>query len=114
MMVEVPAAALRVADFASNFYSIGSNDLIQYVMAAGRDTSGLAHLQDDLNPAVLELIERVAKHGSSHNADVSVCGEMASQVKSIPALLKVGVRSLSVPVSSLASVKMAIASYGQD
>jgi phosphoenolpyruvate-protein phosphotransferase (PTS system enzyme I) len=111
MMVEVPAAALRVAEFASDFYSIGSNDLIQYVMAAGRDTSGLAYLQDSLNPAVLELIERVAKHGSDHNLEVSVCGEMSSQPKAIPALLDAGIRSLSVAVSGLANVKMAIARY---
>jgi phosphoenolpyruvate-protein phosphotransferase (PTS system enzyme I) len=114
MMVEVPAAALRVAEFASDFYSIGSNDLIQYVMAAGRDTSGLAHLQDSLNPAVLELIGRVAKYGSAHTLEVSVCGEMASQLKAIPALLDAGVRSLSVAASSLASVKMAIAHYGKN
>jgi phosphoenolpyruvate-protein phosphotransferase (PTS system enzyme I) len=113
MMVEVPAAALRVADFASDFYSIGSNDLVQYVMAAGRDTSGLAHLQNGLNPAVLELIERVAKHGLSHHAEVSVCGEMASQAKAIPALLDIGIRALSVPASSLAAVKMEIGKYGQ-
>jgi phosphoenolpyruvate-protein phosphotransferase (PTS system enzyme I) len=113
MMVEVPAAALRVADFASDFYSIGSNDLVQYVMAAGRDTSGLAHLQNSLNPAVLELIERVAKHGLSHHAEVSVCGEMASQVKAIPALLDTGIRALSVPASSLSLVKVELANYGQ-
>jgi phosphotransferase system enzyme I (PtsI) len=112
MMVEVPASALRVADFASDFYSVGSNDLIQYVMAAGRDTSGLAQLQDGLNPAVLELIERVAKHGLGHDLEVSVCGEMASQSKAIPALLECGINALSVAVSSLADVKMEIARYG--
>jgi phosphoenolpyruvate-protein phosphotransferase (PTS system enzyme I) len=114
MMVEVPASALRVADFASDFYSVGSNDLIQYVMAAGRDTSGLAQLQDGLNPAVLELIERVAKHGSGRDLEVSVCGEMASQDRAIPSLLGAGIRVLSVAVSSLGSVKMTIATYRKD
>jgi phosphoenolpyruvate-protein phosphotransferase (PTS system enzyme I) len=113
MMVEVPAAALRIADFKADFFSVGSNDLIQYVMAAGRDTSGLAHLQDGLNPAVLELIERVAKYGSSQGIEVSVCGEMASQAKVIPALLAIGIKTLSVLASSLASVKVELAKYGQ-
>lgn len=113
MMVEVPAAALSVADFASDFYSIGSNDLIQYVMAAGRDTSGLAHLQDSLHPAVLELIERVAKHGATQGLEVSVCGEMASQLKAIPALLNAGIKTLSVPAPNLGSVKVELAKYGQ-
>jgi phosphoenolpyruvate-protein phosphotransferase (PTS system enzyme I) len=113
MMVEVPAAALQIAEFKADFYSIGSNDLIQYVMAAGRDTSGLGYLQDGLNPAVLELIERVAKHGLGHAIEVSVCGEMASQAKAIPALLDVGINVLSVPASSLAWVKVELAKYGQ-
>jgi phosphoenolpyruvate-protein phosphotransferase (PTS system enzyme I) len=113
MMVEVPAAALRIADFKADFFSVGSNDLIQYVMAAGRDTSGLAHLQDGLNPAVLELIERVAKYGSSQGIEVSVCGEMVSQAKVIPALLDMGIKTLSVLASSLASVKVELAKYGQ-
>jgi phosphoenolpyruvate-protein phosphotransferase (PTS system enzyme I) len=113
MMVEVPAAALRIADFKADFFSVGSNDLIQYVMAAGRDTSGLAHLQDGLNPAVLELIERVAKYGLSQGIEVSVCGEMVSQAKVIPALLDIGIKTLSVLASSLAFVKVELAKYGQ-
>jgi phosphoenolpyruvate-protein phosphotransferase (PTS system enzyme I) len=112
MMVEVPAAALRVADFASDFYSIGSNDLIQYVMAAGRDTSGLAYLQDGLNPAVLELIGRVAKHGAETGREVSVCGEMASQLAAIPSLLKLGIQTLSVTASGLAAVKLEVSRWG--
>lgn len=114
MMVEVPAAALNVATFDAEFFSIGSNDLVQYVMAAGRDTSGLAHLQDALNPAVLELIGRVAKHGLGQNIEVSVCGEMASQPKAIPALLDAGIKVLSVPASSLGRVKAILAMYSKN
>ncbi|MGL4610318.1 MAG: phosphoenolpyruvate--protein phosphotransferase [Trueperaceae bacterium] len=112
MMVEVPAAALTVASFDADFYSIGSNDLIQYVMAAGRDTSGLSYLQNGLNPAVLELIERVARHGTEKGLEVSVCGEMASQLNAIPALLKLGIKTLSVASSSLANVKLEISRFG--
>jgi phosphoenolpyruvate-protein phosphotransferase (PTS system enzyme I) len=59
------------------------------------------------------LIERVAKYGSSQGIEVSVCGEMASQAKVIPALLAIGIKTLSVLASSLASVKVELAKYGQ-
>src|SRR5262249_34575800 len=83
MMVEVPAAALTVRDFAADFFSIGTNDLIQYTLAVSRDAQGLGHLQDARNPAVLELIERVARHGARDGAEVSVCGNMAGEVEQV-------------------------------
>ena len=61
MMVEVPAAALTAASFAADFYSIGSNDLVQYVMAASRDNPDVAPLYDAGNPAVHDLIRRVVE-----------------------------------------------------
>ena len=61
MMVEVPAAALTAADFAADFYSIGSNDLVQYTTAVSRDNGTLGRLYDPANPAVLELIGRVVE-----------------------------------------------------
>ena len=60
MMVEVPAAALTIETFDADFFSIGTNDLTQYVLAAGRDSTAVADLLDPLHPAVLELIARVA------------------------------------------------------
>jgi phosphotransferase system enzyme I (PtsI) len=108
MMVEVPAAALRVADFQADFLSIGSNDLIQYVMAAGRDCAGVASLQDPLSPAVLELIERVVRQGHRAGIEVSVCGEMATQPKYLSVLIASGVRALSVPPAALGGVKAAL------
>lgn len=109
MMVETPAAALNVAGFEADFLSIGSNDLVQYVTAASRDVAGVAALQDPLNPAVMELIERVAAHGRNIGIEVSLCGEMASVPEYIPALLRAGLRVLSVPPAMLAKVKVAIA-----
>ena len=112
MMVEVPAAALGIAEFAADFLSIGSNDLVQYVMAAGRDCPGVAGLHDPLHPAVLELIERVAHHGERAGIEVSVCGEMAADPKCLAALLEAGVRAVSVPPARLADIKTALARCG--
>ena len=113
MMVEVPAAALTAAAFNADFYSIGSNDLIQYTMAASRDCSGVANLYDARNGAVLELIARVAAHGAASGRDVSLCGEMASDPTAIAPLLDAGLTALSVTPVALAQVKFAIAEHGR-
>ena len=109
MMVEVPAAALAIDLFDADFFSIGSNDLIQYVTASSRDSSPLAPLQDPLQPAVLRLIHEVVEHANAHDIPVSLCGDMASDVRCIPALLGVGLRCLSVAPNAVARVKSAIA-----
>ncbi|MBX6324053.1 MAG: phosphoenolpyruvate--protein phosphotransferase [Rhodospirillaceae bacterium] len=114
MMVEVPAAALRVQDFAADFLSIGTNDLIQYTLAVARDAEGLAHLRDPLNAAVLELVERVARHGARAGIEVSVCGDMAGEADGIAALLAAGVRALSVPPARLGAVKARLATLTAD
>jgi phosphotransferase system enzyme I (PtsI) len=108
MMVETPAAALNIAEFDADFFSIGTNDLVQFVMAAGRDCAGVTELLDPLNPAVLELIARVCARGRALGREVSVCGEAASRPACIPALLEAGVRALSVPPGALGEVKKAI------
>jgi len=112
MMVEVPAAALNVAAFAVDFCSIGSNDLVQYVTATGRDCAAVADLHDPLDPAVLELIGRVVAHGAATGREVSLCGDMASDPRYLPALLDLGLASLSVAPARLAKVKAAIAAHG--
>jgi phosphotransferase system enzyme I (PtsI) len=111
MMVEVPAAALRAADFAADFMSIGSNDLIQYVMAAGRDIAAVGALYDASNPAVLELIERVVEVGERRGIEVSLCGDMASDPHLVPRLLAMGLRRLSVAPAKLGVIKAAIAEW---
>lgn len=111
MMVEVPAAALAIDLFDTDFVSIGSNDLIQYVTACSRDSSPLAALQDPLQPAVLRLVRAVVEHANTHGVPVSLCGDMASDVRCIPALLGVGLRCLSVAPAALARVKGAIARH---
>jgi len=114
MMVEVPAAAIAIDSFDADFFSIGSNDLIQYVTAASRDSQHVADLYDPLNPAVLSLISRVVDHGRAAGKEVSVCGDMAAEEVTLTALLDCGVRSISVADVALARSKAVIASYGAD
>jgi phosphotransferase system enzyme I (PtsI) len=109
IMVEVPAAALAPDDFDAAFFSIGSNDLTQYVMAAARDMDALAELNDSGHPAVLRLIREVAACGARRGCKVSLCGDAAADVRLTEALLGAGLRSLSVPPSALGPVKQAIA-----
>ena len=108
IMVEVPAAAMAIADFKAAFFSIGSNDLAQYVLACDRSNGALATLMDPLHPAVMELIARTAEHGRRSGTAVSLCGDMASDPRCIPALLDCGLRELSVNASALAQIKQTI------
>ena len=109
MMVEVPAAALTIEAFEADFYSIGTNDLTQYVLAAARDSTAVAGLLDPLHPAVLELIGRVARAGERTGREVSVCGEMAARPECLRALLDAGIRVISVPPAAVASTKASVA-----
>jgi len=109
MMVEVPAAALRAADFSADFYSIGSNDLIQYATAASRDDPHVAALGDPANPAVHDLIRLVVEAARKRGVEVSLCGDMASDPVHLPTLLHLGLRRISVAPAQLAAVKAAIA-----
>ncbi len=110
IMVEVPAVALVPEAFAGvAFFSIGSNDLTQYVMAAGRDNGAVAALADPANPAVVGLIARVARFGADAGISVSLCGDAGGDPQLIPALLGAGLRSLSVAPAQLPLAKAAIA-----
>ena len=109
MMVEVPAAALTIEAFDADFYSIGTNDLTQYVLAAARDSAAVAGLLDPLHPAVLELIERVARACDRAGREVSVCGEMAARPECLRALLDAGIRVVSVPPAAIAATRASVA-----
>jgi phosphotransferase system enzyme I (PtsI) len=109
MMVETPAAALTADAFAADFYSIGSNDLTQYVTAAARDNPRVAGLARADNPAVLELIARTAAAGRARGVEVSLCGDMASRPELLRPLLATGLRTLSVAPAQIGRVKQALA-----
>jgi phosphocarrier protein FPr len=110
MMVEVPAAALLADVFAArvDFFSIGTNDLVQYTLAAERGNAAVAELADPCHPAVLRLIKRVADAASSAGIEAAVCGEMASDPQLAPLLIGLGIGELSVTPSAVASVKQAV------
>jgi phosphotransferase system enzyme I (PtsI) len=111
-MVEVPAAALTAASFNADFYSIGSNDLIQYVTACARDNASLARLADPRNPAVIELIRRTVEAGRQRGVSVSLCGDMASTADLVASLLDTGLRALSCAPAQIGPVKLAVSRYG--
>jgi phosphotransferase system enzyme I (PtsI) len=110
MMVEVPAAALSIEDFNADFYSIGSNDLIQYVMAASRDEPQLADLARP-SRAVFDLIGHVAAHAKCCGREASLCGDLAGDPRQVASLLDQGLRIFSVAPGALGPVRAAIALY---
>lgn len=107
-MIETPAAALSISSLKKHvdFFSIGSNDLTQYTMAAGRENPMVTEYFTDNHPAVLRLIELVVKE--SGDVPVSLCGELAGRIDVMPSLLRTGIRSLSVPAALVRDVKNAI------
>lgn len=109
MMVEVPAAALSAASFDADFYSIGSNDLIQYATASARDNAAVAPLARGEHPGVLALIEATVKAGAGRGVEVSLCGDMASDPAQAERLVGLGLRTLSVAPAMVGPVKAALA-----
>lgn len=109
IMVEVPAAALCAEEFGAAFYSIGSNDLTQYTMAAARDIGAVADLNDAGHPAVLALIARTVEAGRKRGVEVSLCGDAAADTRLTNALLATRLTTLSVPPIAVARLKAAIA-----
>ena len=110
MMVEVPAAAILANEFAADaeFFSIGTNDLVQYALAVDRTNQELAHLASPYHPAILRLIRMVVEAGSRHDRPVSVCGAMASDPLAATLLVGMGLRELSMESSSVPEVRAAI------
>jgi phosphotransferase system enzyme I (PtsI) len=110
VMIEVPSAAL-IADAMArevDFFSIGTNDLIQYTMAIDRANRHVAHLYTPLHPAVLRLIKMVADAGHRQKTPVFMCGEMAGEPLYLPILLGMGLKELSTTAQSIPVIKNAI------
>ncbi len=110
VMIETPAAAVAADTFVNDvsFFSIGTNDLVQYTLAVDRGNANLAQRFTALHPAVLRLIQRTVEVGEQAGLEVAVCGEMASQPLMSFALLGLGLRELSVHPRSVAQVKNVI------
>jgi len=111
IMVEVPAAALKAAAFAPHvdFFSVGTNDLTQYALAAERGNAALAALADGLDPGVLRLIDAVCR-GAGERVRVAVCGELAGDETAAALLAGLGVRELSVAPRTVPAIKEAVRS----
>ncbi|MZQ81719.1 phosphoenolpyruvate--protein phosphotransferase [Paenibacillus sp. 5J-6] len=107
LTIEVPAAALIADVLASevNFMSIGTNDLVQYVLAVDRMNENIAHLYNPYHPAVIRLLKHVIDAGKSVGIPVGVCGEMAGDVRALPIWLGLGIEELSISVQTLLQVK---------
>ncbi len=112
IMVEIPSVALLAEKFARevDFFSIGSNDLVQYTLAVDRTNSKVSHLYQPANPAVIKLISQVVKVSHQHNVGISLCGEMAGDVRYTVLLLGMGLRELSMNAILIPAVKQVIRS----
>lgn len=113
IMVEVPAAALRAEQFAKwvDFFSIGTNDLTQYVLAMDRTHPKLGGQVDGLEPSVLQLIDWTVQAAAKYKKPVSVCGGLASDPQGIPILLGLGIENLSASIAGIPGIKASIRRY---
>jgi phosphoenolpyruvate-protein phosphotransferase (PTS system enzyme I) len=111
-MIEIPSAAICANAFAPevDFFSIGTNDLIQYTLAVDRVNEKIAHLYEPTHPAILRLLRMIAEAAHAHHIWVGVCGEMAGDVALIPLLLGLGVDELSAGATLVPRVKRAVQS----
>ncbi len=112
MMVETPAAALQIDEFARevDFFSIGTNDLVQYTLAVDRGNEKVASLFSPAHPSVLRLLRQIIRAGQRHGVPVSMCGEMAGEPEYTLLLLGLGLRSFSCVPPAIPEIKRIIRS----
>lgn len=116
MMVEVPSVIMMAEAFAKevDFFSIGTNDLTQYILATDRLSETVGDIYDSYNPAVLRAIYHIKKAADKYGKKVSICGELASEPKAIVALLSLGIRDLSMVEASILQAKFLIRNLSID
>lgn len=107
IMIETPASAIMADVFAKHvdFFSIGTNDLVQYINAADRGNSDVENLYNPYNPAVIRMLSNVIGAGAKENIDVSMCGDLAANTSFTEVLLGMGLKKFSVPLPMLGRVK---------
>lgn len=112
IMVEIPSTAILAKQFAKevDFFSIGTNDLIQYTLAADRMNENVAYLYQPFHPSILQLVKNVIDAAHAENKQVGMCGEMASNITAIPILLGLGLDEFSMNAPSVLPVRDAMRS----
>jgi phosphotransferase system enzyme I (PtsI) len=110
MMIEIPSAAIMAEHFAKevDFFSLGTNDLIQYTLAVDRVNEKISHLYSHFHPALLSLIKRVIDISGKHSIPINMCGEMAGDPVAIPLLIGMGLRSFSANHFAIPEIKSVI------
>lgn len=113
IMVEVPSAAVMTKEFAEeiDFISIGTNDLIQYLMAVDRGNDLVSNLYQEFSPVVIRTIDHIVKSAKHNKIPVSICGEMAADTLAIPLLVGLGLDSLSMSPSTILYAKRIIRNF---
>ena len=112
IMIEVPSAAVLAKEFAEevDFLSIGTNDLIQYLLAVDRGNDIVASSYQEFHPAVVRSLKHIITEGKKSGAEVSLCGEMAADILALPLLVGLGLDSISVSASAIPHAKKIIRS----
>lgn len=110
MMVEIPAAAIMANEFARevDFFSLGTNDLIQYTLAVDRADPGVSNLYREGDPSILRMIRMVVEAAQRNSISVSVCGQMSSDPMFVPLLVGLGIRQISVTPHAIPELKEVI------
>ncbi len=116
VMIEVPSAVLLTEALARrvDYLSVGTNDLVQYLLAVDRNNASVAELYNEYHPAVLSALEMIVEGAGRAGKPVSICGEMASNPASALLLLGCGIDSLSVSMASLPRIKWVVRSFSRD
>ena len=116
IMVEIPAAAIHSRIFAKevDFFSIGTNDLIQYTLAVDRGNQDIAYLYNQYHPAVLNLIRMTIENGHKEGIWVGMCGEAAGDKKLLPVLLAMGLDEFSMSASSMLRARYDLQNYSKE
>ena len=115
IMIEIPAAAVLADQFAKevDFFSVGTNDLVQYTFAADRMSSGVSYLYQPFNPSILRLLKHVIDSAHAEGKWAGMCGEMAGEAIAAPLLIGLGLDEFSMSATSILSQRKLINSISK-